>query len=339
MKKLIGTAMILLLSGAALFGQKVSKAGTTAAGFLNVDVGARAVGMGGAFVAVAEDATAIYWNPAGVARIPGPEALFSHSRWLADIAFNFAAFILPLGNFGTLGAGATFVSMDEMERTTILQPEGTGERFTAGIYSVGLCYARNLTDRFSIGFHFKFISERIYNSTARGAAFDIGTLFDTQLYGLKIGMSISNYGTKMQLQGRDLLIQTDIDPLTAGNSNTINANLQTDAYELPLIFRVGLSMDVLKGAGDSNLILSLDALHPNDDMESVNIGGEYVFHKAYALRAGYKSLFARDSEEGVSFGAGLRYRVGGTVFLNIDYAYHDFGVLKDVQKFSVGLRF
>jgi long-subunit fatty acid transport protein len=339
MKKYIAIALMTSFIATQAFSQEVTKVGTTAASFLNIDVGARALGMGGSFVSVADDISSMYWNPAGVARLSGPQALFTHSRWIADVNFNYAAFALPMGNFGTLGANATFLTMDEMERTTVYEPDGTGEMFDAGSYAFGLSYARNLTDRFSIGFNFKYINEKIYHSSASGAAFDVGTLFDTQYYGLKIGMSITNYGTKMQMGGRDMLIQTDIDPLISGNNRNINADLKTDAFDLPLMFRVGLSMDVLKGTGDSNLILSVDALHPNDDVESVNAGGEYWFHKMFALRAGYKSLFAKDSEEGLCLGAGIHYKLMGYTNLMIDYAYEDFGVLKDVQLFSLGLGF
>jgi hypothetical protein len=339
MKKYIILALMTGFIATMAISQEVTKVGTTAAPFLNIDVGARALGMGGSFVSVADDISSMYWNPAGVARLAGPQALFTHTRWIADVSFNYAAFAMPLGNFGTLGVNATFLTMDEMERTTVYEPEGTGETFDAGSYAFGVSYARNLTDRFSIGFNAKYINEKIYHSSASGAAFDVGTLFDTQYYGLKIGMSICNYGTKMQMGGRDMLIQTDIDPQISGNNRNINADLKTDEFDLPLIFRVGVSMDVLKGMGDSNLILSVDALHPNDDVESVNAGGEYWFHRMVALRAGYKSLFARDSQEGLCFGAGLNYKLMGYTTLMIDYAYEDFGVLKEVQLFSLGLAF
>ena len=323
----------------AMYAQEVSKVGTTAAGFLNIDVGARAVGMGGAFVAVASDVSSMYWNPAGVAHITNTEAMFCNTRWIADINFNYAAVGVNLGNVGAMGLNATFLTMDQMERTTIMEPDGTGEMFDVGSYAFGLCYARKLTDRFSIGANFKYIHEKIYHSSANGIAFDIGTIFDTQFNGLRIGMSISNYGTKMQMGGRDMLTQVDVDPLVSGNNSNINANLQTDSYDLPLMFRVGVSMDVLKGAGNSNLVLSIDALHPNDDVESVNVGGEYVLNEMFFIRAGYKSLFARDSEDGLSLGGGLRYRMAGAATLFVDYSYLDFGVLKEVQMFTLGLGF
>lgn len=318
---------------------EVSKAGTTAAGFLNVGVGARAVGMGGAFVALANDATTMYWNPAGISLFTQPMATFSHTRWIADINFNYTGFALPLDQFGTIGINATFLSTDPMERTTVYSPTGTGEMFDVGSYAFAFSYAASLTDRFSIGFNAKYIQEKIYHSTASGAAFDIGTLYITRLNGMKIGMSISNYGTKMQMAGQDLLVQTDVDKSVSGNNPNINAHLATDKSDLPLMFRVGVSMDVLKGRSDSNLNVSVDALHPNDDVESLNLGAEYVYRNMFALRGGYRSLFARDSEEGLALGAGLMYKLGGSMELKLDYAFQDFGVLNDIQMFTFALAF
>jgi hypothetical protein len=340
MKRILGIILVLMIAAVPLLGQNVTKAGTTAASFLNIDAGARGVGMGGAFVSVADDISSMYWNPAGLARMKQGEATFSNTRWIADIAYNYAGVAVPIGQFGTVGVNAAFLTMDEMLRTTVSDPDGAGgETFSAGSYAFGLAYARNLTDRFSIGFNFKYVQERIWHTSASGMAVDIGTLFDTQFQGLKIGMSISNYGTKMQMDGRDLVLQTDIDAATAGNNPSINAVLQTDKYDMPLLFRVGVSVDVLKGLYDSNLIVAVDALHPNDDVEYVNAGLEYTYHRMVSLRAGYKSLFARDSEEGLSFGGGVTTKVFGRAAIRLDYAWGDFGILQDIQKFSLGLSF
>ena len=334
----IMSILLVIAVGMGIEARAVTKTGTTSAPFLTVDVGARGVGMGSAYVSVVEDATAMYWNPAGLARIKGNEAVFCHTQWIADIGMSFAGVAINMGNMGTLGVSAQFETMADMERTTINFPDGTGEMFSAGSYAFGLSYGRNLTDRFSIGMTAKFIHEQIYHSTASGAAMDIGALFDTQFYGMKIGMSISNYGTKMQMGGRDLQTQKDIDASISGNNQNINAYLATDAYDLPLLFRVGISMDVLKGYGKSNLILAVDALHPNDDVESINVGGEYIFNHMVSIRGGYKSLFNKYSEEGWSLGGGLNYPVGG-IRLMLDYAYHDFGRLKDIQKITIGIGF
>ncbi len=339
MKTRYVTIILVLLIIIPLQAQdQVTKVGTTAAGFLNIDVGARAIGMGSAFVSVADDATSMYWNPAGIANVFSNEAVFTYSNWIADLSFNYAGIAIPLP-FGTIGVNAAFLTMGDMERTTVDFPDGNGEMFSAGSYAFGLAYARGLTDRFNIGFNFKYISEYIYNSSASGVAFDIGTQFTTQFNGLKIGMSISNFGTKMRMEGRDLIAQYDPDPIIAGNNNNINVLLKTESYDLPLLFRVGISMDLLRGNEKNNLIVAVDALHPNDDVEFVNLGVNYVFNDMFSLSGGYKTLFAENSEEGFSFGGGLYYNLMGNLRFKFNYAFQDFGVLKDIQQFSVALEF
>lgn len=330
-------AGILLCSSMGFTGQ-VTKVGTTSAGFLGIDVGAQAVAMGGAYVAIAQDATAMYWNPAGIARMNKFSTLFHHTRWLADVSINYIGVVLPVPDFGSLGVNIASMTMDDMERTTRANPDGTGEFFSAGSYALGISYARNLTDRFSMGFNVKYIREDIYHSTAQGAAFDVGILFDTEFRGLKLGMSIANYGTKMQMQGKDMLAQIDIDPLLAGNNQNINAYLKTDEYDLPLMFRVGAAIDVLQDVENNNLLIAVDALHPNNDSESINIGAEYAFNRMFFLRGGYNTLFAVDSESGMTFGAGLAVEAANAN-LHFDYAYWDFGILNDVQIFTIGLAF
>jgi len=329
---------LLFVGNSLAHAQGVTKVGTTSGSFLAIDVGPRGTAMGSAYVSVANDATAMYWNPAGIAKLSGFEATFSHTRWIADLSFNYAGAVLALSNFGNIGVNATFLSMDQMERTTISSPDGTGEFFDAGCYAVGLSYARNLTDQFSIGFNAKYVNERMYHSNATGFALDVGALFNTQFHGLTLGMSISNYGTKMQLDGRDTQVQQDVAPAISGNNPNINANLATDEFDLPLMFRVGVSVDVLQGLGNSNLIVSVDALHPNDDVESISVGGEYVFDNLLSLRAGYKGLAAKDTEQGINVGGGIRYNILGTTTIHVDYSYIDFGVFSGIHTFSVSLQ-
>jgi len=334
MRQRILISVGLLLVPGLLLGQRISKVGTTAAPFLNIGVGARPIAMGGAYVSVAEDATALFWNVAGIARLPGNQVLLDHADWIADINFDYAGLIMNLGELGVFGLTFTSLSMGDMERTTEFEPDGNGELFSAGSFAIGVSYARNLTDRFSIGFTGKYISEKIMNSSARGLAIDIGTLYTTPFYGMKLGMSISNFGTKMQMTGRDMLVQYDIDPIRHGNNAALNANLETDQYELPLMFRVGVSVDVLQAVAGQRLLLAVDALHPNDNVESLNLGAEYSFEDLVFLRLGYKRLFSRDSEEGLTAGAGLRYRFLSNLGVRLDYAFQSFGRLNNVNRFT-----
>lgn len=337
MRKQFFIFLMILLVIVPIAAQAVTKVGTTAANFLKIGVGARAIGMGGAFVSLANDASAMYWNPAGISSVTGIEAFFNHSEWIADINFDYAGLVFNIPSVGSFGLNATFLSMGEMDRTTILYPEGTGQKFSAGSFALGGSYARSLTDRFSIGFNVKYIHESILNSSASGLALDIGTLFVTQFRGLRIGANISNFGSKMQMGGRDVLVQHDIDDQREGNNDRINADLSTDRFDLPLHLRVGISYDLLQDLPNNHLWLSVDATHPNDNVEVINVGGEYIFHNMVSLRAGYNSLFNEDSEKGLAFGAGLMYTFIGNAKAKIDYAYETFGRFDKVQKISITL--
>jgi len=333
-------SIISMIISIPLYGQfvtNVSKVGTTSAQFLKIEVGPRAIGMGGAFVAVANDASTIYWNPAGLVRLKKNEVILTHTDWLADTNFDFAGMVFHLGRFGTLATSITTLNMAEMEVRTVFYPEGTGEKFDCGDLAAGISYARNLTDRFSIGFNAKYIRQTIWHMAASSIAFDIGTLFTTQFNQMKIGMSISNFGNKMRYEGKDTRIFYDFDPQKFGDNDRLPAYLQTDKWALPLMFRVGVAMDVLKSL-PHRLTVAVDANHPNDNTENINLGGEYVFKDWVSLRLGYKSLFTRDSEEGLTAGAGLKYPLRYAT-LKIDYAYADFGRLTSVHRFAISIEF
>ena len=329
----IFTVLVLTTAGFA-----VSKVGTTSAQFLKIGVGARAVAMGDAFVAVANDASTLYWNPAGIARLGNLEAVLVHNEWLADMYFDYAGVTYSLGNLGTLGASISTLNMGEMLVRTLQNPEGTGEKFQVGDVAAAISYARSLTDRFSIGFTAKYIRQKIWLMYSHSVALDIGVLFDTQLEGLRIGMSISNFGNNMRMEGDNTLRFYDEDPILYGNNDKVPAYLKTDYWPLPLLFRVGLAMDVVK-TPMSNLVIAVDAIHPNDNPERVNLGIEYVWQNMVAFRAGYKSLFAPDTEEGLAVGGGFRFRLAGIMKLTLDYAFSDYGRLENTQKFSLGLEF
>lgn len=339
MKKIICLLLIAIWLVPFAYGQNVTKVGTTAAPFLNVGIGARAIAMGGAYVALASDASALYWNPAGIALIPGREAIFNHSEWIADINFDYAGFVMNLSGLGSFGAFASFMTMGEMDVTTELYPEGTGQRFNAGSYALGISYARSLTDRFSFGFNVKYVHEYILNSSSNGLAIDIGTVFITQFRGLRIGAAISNFGTKMRMDGRDLLVQHDIDAQRKGSNDRINADLSTNSYDMPLNLRVGLSYNALQNMKQHALWIAVDAVHPSDNVEAVNLGAEYTLMDMFALRGGYASLFTKDSEQGMTLGGGLKYSFAGSLTLKVDYAYESFGRFDYIQKFTMALAF
>jgi opacity protein-like surface antigen len=312
------------------------KTGTTSAQVLKFNVGPRAIGMGGAFTALSDDISAMYWNPGGTANIRYNEAFFNHTSLFADIRYDYAAFASNVYGFGTVGAFVSVLSMDDMVVRTEQLPEGTGELFTAGAIVIGVNYSRFLTDNFAIGLNAKYINESIWHMNAAGFAIDIGTIYRLHILNeFRIAASISNFGTKMQLRGRDV---TKVIRSGSGDDNFINTNIELDRFDLPLLFRFGISSDIIK-QGASRLTTSIDAIHPNDHTEYLNTGFEYAWNEILFLRAGYNSLFELDSEKGLTFGLGLNYRIVDRVVVKMDYAYQDFGRLSAVHYYSLGVTF
>ncbi|MFA7418384.1 MAG: PorV/PorQ family protein [Melioribacteraceae bacterium] len=338
-KKILTMVLLVAALLQPILAQQVSKTGTTAAKFLSIGVGPRANAMGGAYTSIANDASAMYWNPAGIANVNEVQTLFTYTKMFADINVNFFGIVFPAGEYGTFGASVTALNVGEMDVTSEYYPEGTGEKFTAGSYSFALTYSRFITEDFAVGFNIKYIREDIFNSTADGLGFDIGTIFKTPFYGLKFASSISNYGSKMQMAGDDLLVRHDPDPTRAGNNETIDAFYKTDPFELPLRLQVGLSKDFAI-MDEHRLTIAVDAIHPNDNKQWVNVGGEIsMFNNLISLRGGYKALFLEDTQEGLTLGAGIKYDGLSFFRISVDYSYQKLKYLDNMHSFGVMLGF
>ncbi len=342
--------LVLLFLGVGLFlragtaahaqGNGVSKTGTVAATFLEIPVGAAAVGMGGAFVSVANDVSTLYWNPAGLVSLPSTEAVAVHTNWIAQTNFDFAGIAIPLGGAGTFGFSITSLSMQDMLVRTVALPEGTGEYFSAGDIAAGISYARGLTDRFAIGFTVKYIQETIWHESASAFALDVGTTFRTDLIGgLTIGASLSNFGTQMKMSGRDTRSFGRVDPTKLGSNDQIASDIELDSWDLPLLFQIGVSTAAVK-TEEFQWTIAADALHPNDNYESVNFGTELMYREFFMIRGGYHSAFLTDSEGGLSLGIGLSSSsLFGSMVIKFDYAYRNMGRLDNIHVFSLGARF
>ncbi|MGK9369952.1 PorV/PorQ family protein [Melioribacter sp. Ez-97] len=339
-KKIILFVLILSSLNTLSFAEGVNKIGTAAAAFLRIPVGARATGFGSAFVSMAGDPSALYWNPSVISTLDKNSLMIDHSPWLPGINFDFAGIVLPLGNFGTLGISTTILQTDEMDVTTPAAPMGTGETFTASSFAVGITYSRYLTDRFSIGGTFKYIRETIYNSSAAGIAFDIGTIYETPFAGIRLAAVISNFGTKMRMFGEDLNVRVDIAPDQEGNNQSIVGKLNTDEFDLPLIMRIGLSGEVFD-TEDFRLTLAADGVNPNDNAQSVNLGAEAAFlNEKLQIRAGYRDLFLDNNEFGLSFGISIaNINLWDSVLITTDYAYQTMKHLGNTNRFSVIIKF
>jgi opacity protein-like surface antigen len=323
-----------------------SKVGTTAAQFLGIPVGPRAIAMGGAYVAANQDVSSIYWNPGAVVQSGRSEFSFVNTDWLVGTKFRWFGLVLNLDGDNAIGASITDMDYGQGDVTTVASPEGTGETWSAADLAISLSYSRRLTDKFSIGGSVKYINQRVYNETASTVAFDAGLLYVTDLSGLRIGMSMSNFGGDMTLSGRDLLNRVDTDPNNSGSNKTLVAYLKTDAWPLPLLFRVGAAMDVVKN-DEVTATVAVDALRPNDDFESINLGGEVGWRNILFIRGGYQSIFkggqaplsSDKGQEGLALGAGLQYQFEGFAALSFNYAFQKFGLFGNLNTIALSIGF
>ncbi len=321
MKKIITILLILGLTGLA--SAEVSNVGSAGAQFLKIGVGSRYQAMGEASVATAGDVYAMYWNPAGLTAIENGQVSFTRVNWLLDIDLNYIGFAKYFEDVGVFGVSATVLSMGEQEVTRADEPDGTGERFDASSYAIGLTFARQLTSRFSFGVTAKYVGERIWEEKASGVAFDFGTLLHTGFKSLRFGMSISNMGPEMQFSSSEF------------NSDGNSAQYKTTPFEMPMVFRVGIAYD-FEFNRQSMLTMAMEMKHPNDQLQQGSLGAEYGFEEKYFVRGGYKFNY---DEEKLSLGAGIITSLGNDVSLMVDYSWQDFGRLNDTQKFSLGFIF
>jgi len=338
--------LIILITGVSAQDNKDSgvlssngtNVGTTAAPFLEIGVGARAQAMGGAYVSIANDATAMYWNPAGIGRISGLEVAFTHVNWLLDTNFDYFGIVSAVNENFVVGVNVTVFGADEQPVRVIGLEEGTGEFYSVQDLAASLSFALNLTDRFSLGLNAKYINQRIWHTSATGFALDAGGIYNTQFDGLQIGVSISNFGTEIQLDGRDLINAIDPDIINEG-VDKVPVNYETGSFGLPMLFRFGVSYKMPLELMDSELLVAVDLLKPNNDEENLNIGTEYLLMEKFALRAGYQSPFLSERPGGLSLGGGLVIPTGQSLKVVIDYAYVDWGFLNSVHNFSISLKY
>lgn len=333
----------LCISPMHAFGQTVSKTGTTAAQFLKIPVGSRSAALGGAVGASVNDPSAMVWNPSAIANIENNTLMVEYADWFLDLKHNYLGFVMPMGNRSSLGVNITALTMDDMTVTTFEDPEGAlGLKFRAYSYAVGVTYARYLIDKFALGANVKYVNETIWNSSASAVAFDIGTTYETPFDGIILGVSITNFGQKMQINGKDLTTTVDIDPPNNGNNGQINTRLETDEFDLPLMLRVGLAWQPIKSE-QVNATIMVDGTSPNDNYQSVSVGTEVTFlGDRFAIRGGLPYITGRTEDERTlkfTAGAGVKHNLNNGLGFDFGYALNSYTNLGLVNRVSVSISF
>jgi len=307
----------------------VTKVATSAANWLKLESGARGIGMGGSQTASGIGVSAIPYNPASVTFLnQEQEVYYSKVNYLAGISHNTIAYGRKMTFSDYLGIHLFYLDSGPIGVTTIWEPDGTGEDYHVRNYALRLVYARLLTDRLRIGGCIKYIREDIYTMSMQSFLIDIGSNFNTGLYGLMLGMSVSNFGPDVQFHGEGLEVQVP---------DTIDVEKRllrkTKKFPVPLMFRLGLKKDIFGVEEDAvhRLTFSMDGINPIDYVLYWSIGTEYAWRGLAFVRAG--THIGHDTA-GLSLGGGLKWKM-----IAVDYAYVNYGILEETHQFGISLEF
>jgi hypothetical protein len=334
-KILIFIFVLIGISSPLTFSQKVA---TTSMQFLKVMPCSRGTALGDAYTTLASGAEAYFWNPAGMATAKGNELSVTYTDWILDTKIGAISFATPVSNIGIFGVGVQYVDYGTMDEAVWASPwmdqennPGlTGKTFRPFAMIAGVSYAKQLTDKFSMGVAVKYAYESLYNGHAaytmtsqgvyesvntwgKGFLFDFGMHYNTGYKTVQVAISAQNFGA-------DIKYAKETNPV-------------------PLQFRWGISADLmgenaLLVENESNRItLAFDLFQPNDYAQQEHVGLEYTFNNLVSLRAGYKFNY---DVEGLTLGAGVKTNLTG-VGLSFDYSYTPLSnYLGDVHRISIG---
>lgn len=310
--------------------QQQGKLAQTGMAFLDISVGARAVAMGDAYVSVGTGSDALFWNPAGMAFTTKPELMFNYNQWIADINHISGSAAYSLGNVGVIGLSFISVDYGEIAGTKVAPETAAGyeliDNLSPSSFVLGVAFAQRVGTKFAFGIQAKYVRENLGNSVSGyssetvkteenslgGLGFDFGTVFYTGYKDFRVAMSARNFSREI--------------------------GYHDATFPMPLTFSFGVAMNVLslmEGQENQSLMIAVDALHPRDYPERINLGAEYSYNEMFFVRAGYKY---NTDEQGISGGFGIKKAIG-PIKVQLDYAYSDFGLFDGVHRTSFGMIF
>jgi hypothetical protein len=271
---------------------------------LQIGAGARASAMGEAFTAVAGDASASFWNPAGSAALERRQAHFTHNAWIQDVSHDAAAVLFPARRL-TFGLHAMVISVPGIEQRNYPTDDPLST-FSAHDIVLGVTLAKKIGDDLALGLNLRYLNEKIYIETASGFSIDLGAQYQTPLKGMSAGLMVQHLGATNDLVAQKITLP-----------RTLRAGV---AYVLPI------------GAPESPWLLSADLVSIRNQESHLHVGAEIRPLDMLALRAGYQTGYeTRD----LSAGFGLQLGRG-----EFDYAFVPFQEdLGQAHRFSLTLAF
>jgi len=333
--------------------------------FLLLGAGARGQALGGAYSALATDVTAMYYNPAGLAQLARPGVMFSANSYIAETNYAWAGLAFPLGG-GVRSVGFSLGSFGFGNQPiyTLEAPDGDGREYSVRQTFLSASLAQNFSDRFSAGFSLKFINDRLGSAKASGVAVDFGTNFHASVGARPIRASfvIQNLGTNLQHSGEDLIVGVTREPPLGTvdvPQEPQSAVLSTSSWTLPVMFRVGVALDLV-AQGNNRLTMLSEFTQPNNTKPGAGAGFEYqmlnIGSRGFSIAARGSYAIQPDNEttdltigiptkessgaftmDGLALGGGIEYARGNTRF-GFDYAWKSMGTLGSTNflTFSLG---
>jgi len=312
-----------------------SRIGTAGWQFLKLPTNARNAAVGGIISVISSgDANSVFTNPASLSNLQGFEISFSNMKWVADISYQSFSIIRNFNEYGTLGLGLVYLDYGSMVRTeNILRYDALGNSlgvlpvldglgtFSASDFSLGLSYAKQITNKLQIGGTLKYLQERLDDAKTSNWSVDIATLYYTGFNSLRISFVGQNFG-----------------PDATFASYTERIQVEPVKVKMPMVLAMGIGYDFLEGKNDNpnKLATMLEYKKPNDGDDKIVVGLEYSYLNTFYIRGGYK--FNYDVED-LTLGAGVHYDYNNEIKFKIDYAFINVGIFNQVHMFSFGISF
>lgn len=285
--------------------------------YLKIGVGAETVGRGEAGISLVKGVSAMFWNPAGLSELDKSEFFFSHNSWIADISLNAIGTGINLENWGVFGANVVWMDYGELHKTSVARTQEESGKYgyvDEGVFSpsdiaLGLTYSKKISTQFSFGGQIRYLyenygsnvtinssgNESVTNNIMSAICFDFGTLYYPGFKSLAIAMTVQNFSTDLKYEH--------------------------ESFSTPLTFKIGLSMNMLdfwENASRSSLLFAVDAIHPRDFSERMNLGLEYNYLGLFSIRCGYRMNYDMGN---FTAGAGVRYSISNSMGIKFDISY------------------